>query len=163
MLPALPVTLYPSKKKAAFALPVCAAFTVAGIVLAPSEPVLGWLCAGFFGLGLLIGVLKFFGNSTYLRLTEEGLELRSLYRLTRYRWSDLAGFGTYEIRHNGIPTGTFVGLNFSPQYQQSRAGRAIARAFAGYDGSLPDTFGLGAEELATLLARLQAAQLAKAA
>ncbi len=47
--------------------------------------------------------------------------------------------------------GKWVLFNFSPDYPRAKAGRNLSKAIVGYEGALPDTYGLAAGELANQL------------
>ena len=126
---------------------LCSAFTAGGIWMVRDGQTMGWFCGGFFALGIPIFLLQLHPRASYLTVSPDGFEFSSLFRKTRYRWSDLAAFGTYTLR----PGGTFVGFDYSPSWPISPKLRAAAKAMAGFEGGLPDTYGMKAEELALLL------------
>lgn len=105
---------------------------------------LGWFEILFFGLCLLAGLAQLHPGCSYLQLDREGFTLCSLFRRHRFRWEEIEGF--YVV----FAGREMVGWKFS-------AGcRAVAlfklnRAIAGCDAALPDTYGMSAEELASLM------------
>jgi hypothetical protein len=143
----LPFTLYPNRGKTVLVLVVCLAFVAVDVLLIHDRTPKYWFTLILFSLAALVMLVQLLPGSGSLTVSRDGIEVRSLFRTHRYRWSELSEFGVYRVRGN-----TFVGFNFSPEYRRSAAGRALARAFAGYEGSLPESFGLRAQDLAALLA-----------
>lgn len=148
----LPFTLYTKKTKMIWLLLLCSAFTAIGVWMVLDGQKMGWFCGGFFALGIPIILIQLHPRASFLTVTDSGFEFSALLRRSCYRWSDVSEFGTYALRQNGLPIGTFVGFNFYPGYQRSSKIRAVSKAMAGFEGGLPDTYGFRAEELAQLLA-----------
>jgi hypothetical protein len=157
----LPFTLYTKKTKMIWLLLLCSAFTAIGVWMVIDGQKMGWFCGGFFALGLPIFLIQMHPKASFLIVSEDGFEFSSLFRKTRYLWSDIAEFGTYTLRQNGLPVGTFVGFNFAQGYQSAPKMRAVSKAMAGFEGGLPDTYGMKADELALLLASYHAESLKK--
>jgi hypothetical protein len=147
----LPFTVYPKKIKLVLLFLVCLAFVAGGILMIREGEKMGWLCTVFFGLGVPIFLLNLHPRSSYLTVDEEGIEFCSLFRTSRIRWSDVSEFGTFTIRHHGLPVNKMVGLNYSTEFSRSAKARALSKAMTGFEGGLPDTYGFRAEELAQIL------------
>jgi hypothetical protein len=143
----LPFTAYPKPWKQGLLLVVCLSFVAVGLFVVKERSTMLWFSTGFFALGALIFLVQLVPGSSYLTVDHDGIETCTLFRKTRYRWSDLSDFGVYQVRMN-----KFVGFNFAPHYQLGTRGRAFSRAMMGYEGALPDTYGFKAEELAEILA-----------
>ncbi|PYJ03749.1 MAG: hypothetical protein DME25_11360 [Verrucomicrobia bacterium] len=152
--PPLPFTLYPKKSKTVLLFIVCLAFVAGGLWLGRKGDKVGWLCAGFFGLGIPVFLLQLHPKCSSLTVTEEGMEIRSLFRSSKVRWSDISDFGVSTLRQQGLPVNRMVGFNYSAAYQRASKARSVAKALAGFEGALPNTYGLRPEELAQLLAEL---------
>ncbi len=105
-----------------------------------------WLCVGFFGLVAGVALLQFLPQSSFLRLHADGFTVRTLYREANYRWEDVDTFGVMAIRHNKM-----VGFNYAPHFDQAKRLRRAVAGLAGFEGALPDTYGMKAEELADLM------------
>ena len=114
----------------------------------------GWFVAGFFGLGIPVFLLQFFPKSSFLTVDEDGIEFAALFRKCRLKWREISEFGVYSRKSIGI--GMTVGINYSPSFERYQKMRAINKALLGFEGALPDTYGLPAAELATLLASYHA-------
>jgi hypothetical protein len=105
-----------------------------------------WACVGFFGLCAVVALLQFLPQSSCLRLGAEGFTIRTLYREQTYRWEDVDTFGVTRVRLNKM-----VGFNFAPHFQRAARLRRVSAALVGFEGALPDTYGMKAEELADLM------------
>jgi hypothetical protein len=123
-------------------------FVIGGVWLARNGDFWGWWVAGFFALGVIVAVVNSLPGSSYLRLDNEGFTTCSLFRSHTFRWSDVERFEVARISTNKM-----VVFNFSDTYLRQEVGRKIATAMAGYEGALPESYGLSPEELAKLLNR----------
>jgi hypothetical protein len=148
----LPFTVYPSKAKTLLMLLICLAFVAGSVLMICDGETVGWLGAIFFGLGVAVFLMQLYPGSSFLTVSEEGIEFCSLFRRHRFRWEDISEFGTYSVRSRGMAVGKMVGFNYSTGYQQGAKTRAFSRLLAGFEGGLPDTYGFSAEELAQMLA-----------
>lgn len=147
----LPFTVYPKKTTMLLLFVVCLAFVAIGILMIRDGEMMGWLCAGFFGLGIPVFLIQLYPKSSFLTVSAEGIEVCSLFRRHRLRWSDISQFGTYTIRQHGMSVTEMVGFNYSAEYQRASRTRAFSKALVGFEGGLPDTYGFRAEELAQIL------------
>jgi len=139
--------LKPSPWRLLLLLAICAAFVVLGAsLISKGEPSVGWLCAGFFGLGVMIAIVSLLPGSSYLDLSSTGFEIRSLYRKWFVRWTDVQEFYPVVISNRRM-----VGWDYSAAYTAHSLGRKISRGMSGIEAGLPDTYGMSAESLASLL------------
>ncbi|MGF1524948.1 MAG: hypothetical protein ACFBSF_21690 [Leptolyngbyaceae cyanobacterium] len=145
------ITLRPKRFSALWLLLLSSLFVTIGISMGVTDSWVGYLIAALFSLGILVGIIQLFPNSTYLRISHEGITSCSLFRETMIPWDDVDEFCVIVMRQNGLPIRKMVGFNYSPTYQRSRMGRQVASAIAGCEGALPDTYGKKAEDLAALL------------
>lgn len=152
----------PRTGKWALLLVLAVAFVAGGYLMAisprsASEKLVGYACIGFFGLGGMIAVAHLVPGSSFLRVGPDGLTVRTLWRTTFYRWSDIEGFGVAELgtlwrRHE------LVGSDFSESYpgrDEARALKDINRELSGFEASLPDSYGWDFAALAEHLNRLR--------
>ena len=143
----LPITLYPSKTKTILLLIVSLIFTFGGIFLIQKGDNFGWVVLSFFGLGTMVFIIMLLPNSTYLKISEEGIETKSLFQKSKILpWNSIEIFGTGYIGLNEKVT-----LNFSENHDKQKLGREIASSISGFEGALPNTYGMSASKLAELL------------
>ena len=145
--------LRPSRRTWLLVLVISLAFVAVGLLAlfgprpAEQEDVwVMWLCVGFFGLVAGVSVLQLLPQTSCLRLDTEGFTIRSLFREQTYRWDDVDTFGATRIGPNKM-----VGFNFAPHFRRAERLRGVSAALAGFEGALPDTYGMKAEELAHLM------------
>jgi hypothetical protein len=148
------MVLRPSRLKWLGLNAICLVFVIIGIFMIRSGDAMGWFVAGFFGLGLLVGIVCMLPGASYLKLDAQGFTMCSLYRAHAFRWEDVTGFGV-----GRVVTNKMVMFNFSPSYVRSPKMRSLNVGLVGYEAGIPDSYGLKHEALAELLNHyLQAAQ-----
>jgi|SRR3569832_2237369 len=126
-------------------------FVASGIWLLPQEPYAALASIVFFGLCGSVGVVGLLPNGSYLTLTERGFLFASLFRKHFVSWSSVESFVPVKIQFNQM-----VGWTYSPEFSGSRYLRGINTALAGVEAALPDSYGVPAEQLATLMNQLRA-------
>lgn len=140
------LTLRPSKTSMILYFALCSIFTVVGALMIGDGRTMGWLIAVLFGLGSLVFLLQLLPNCSYLRLDPTGFTMCSLFRSHHYRWSEVEHFGITRIGLNKM-----VAFNFSDQFDRARIARRVATEISGYEGALPDPYGMKHEQLAELM------------
>ena len=138
--------LRPSKIGTLGLLLVCSIFVAGGVWMSSRGEWMGWFASCFFGLGIIVAIVQLLPNASYLLLTEDGFESRSLYRSWFLRWNEVAYFSTVTIGHNRM-----VSMGFSDLYGTAKTTRRFARFISGAEGALPDPYGMKADQLADLL------------
>lgn len=148
----LPVTLRPRPWRKWAVTAISAVLGSGGVLMIRDHEPSGWFVTIFFGLCALVALFLMGPEGNALTLDAEGIECVSPLRTFRIAWSDVCEFGVYATPPFGLTR--FVGMNF-------REGRApqgtpagllgLNSAICGYQGALPDTYGLSAEALARLL------------
>ncbi len=145
------LVLTPSRLKSLLLPLVMAAIVFIGICGAMGGPEddawVMWVLAGIGLVGFLYFTAKMIPGACYLRLSPEGLVICHMWRLTRYRWSDIAEVGVMKIT-DGEGTSRKVGLNFGPALANPH-GRS--KRTLGFETALPDNYGMDFEALADLL------------
>ncbi|MHC4742125.1 MAG: hypothetical protein ACYS8Z_09450 [Planctomycetota bacterium] len=144
------VILRPKKSRLLLLMLVSAVFVAGGIWMGRDGSWIGYVCAGFFTLGILVSIVELFWG-THVTLDRTGLAICAPVRKSHYAWDDIEEFLVVEIKQAGLPVHKMVGFNFVETYDRSRRSRAVAKAIGGCEGALPDTFGYRPEQLAALL------------
>ncbi len=127
-------------------LALCVAFTIIGGLMVYNHRPAGWFVAIVFGLGSIVFVVQLWPNSSYLLLEADGFTVRSLYRSHKYGWADVDYFAVTRIGVNKM-----VAFDFASDYEKGRRARRMAVGISGYEGALPDRYGMRPEQLADLL------------
>ena len=153
--------LRPRKGTWALVLLISAAFVSIGFLVL-GDPASSrekfWAYGGiaFFGLCAAVALIQFIPGGSFLRINSDGITVRSMWRTTFYRWSDIERFGVAEFstgqRHR------LVGLDFSASYphrDKAQTVKRINRTLTGFEGALPDNYGRDHAELAAHLNRLR--------
>lgn len=158
--------LYPSRRTWVLVLLISAGFVAIGVLilrgpLSSSDRTWAWASSAFFGLGVVISIAQLVPGSSFLRLTPDGITVRSMWRSVFYRWSDIERFGVTRR----VPGGHqhLVGMDFAAEYpigDKERGLMSVNRQVLGFDGALPDNYGWDRAELAAHLNRLRAQYVA---
>ena len=133
----LPIRLRENKRRHLWMLLASFGFVAIGWSLDESDPTrLPGLA--FFGFSTAMAlVLMFHPRSGYLELTETGYTYCTYFRPLTYKWSTVADFGVDKTWRR-----KYVGFNFAPEIEDRTEG---------FEGILPDTYGMAAEDLVDLL------------
>lgn len=137
-----PVTLRPSLVKTVGLFFVCLVFVVCGIWMVRDGKSMGYVCVGFFALGLPIFAFQFHPKAAYLRLEADSFTFCSLFRAHTVRWEHVSEFAVIQLGPNRM-----VAWNFEPDFPATGSAREISKSLSGYESALPDTYGLKPEEL----------------
>lgn len=139
--------LKPSRHRAIFLLVLSLVLVALSTsIFASGNVVLGWLCTGFFALGVLTASVSLMPGSGYLLLTPDGFEVRVLYRKTFIRWVDVRQFIPLVIHKRPMAAWDYV-----TGYEQRPILRSLSTRLGGAEAALPDTYGMSAEALSSLL------------
>lgn len=139
------VTFYPKKTKILLNLFISAIFVAAGITMINENALLAWATIIFFGIAIIIFIIVLLPNSSYLRLSAQGFEIRTLYRTSFMEWNDVEDFGVGHIRLKKM-----VILKLNSNNMLSKTAK-VAKMLTGMEGALPDTYGMSADELSRIL------------
>lgn len=143
----LPLILRPSKLKTLVLLIICLVFSFGGIFLIRKGDNMGWLVFSFFFIGVIVFIITLLPNSSYLKISVEGIEIKTLFKKSQMiSWGVIDEFGAAYIGVNKMVT-----INFNENYNQQKVGRNVASSLTGFEGALPDTYGMDASKLANLL------------
>lgn len=147
--PALPQTqmFTASRKRAVFLGGPLLLLALLGLALGLGGIWAGWLIGGLFAFGGGAIVASTFPSLSHLKLDRDGLTLRSLFYVRRYKWADIHSFFVTRVDQ-----GRVVGFDFADRPALSPAKLALHKA-RGYDVFLPDSYGQDPEKLAALLER----------
>ncbi|WP_131667089.1 PH domain-containing protein [Chryseobacterium taiwanense] len=135
----LPVTLRPGKVKNIILVLISIAFMCMGIALIEKNLWVAILTIFLFGISLLVFSINLIPNTSYLKIDERGLEMKNLFRTTFIPWQVISDFTTKQIFLNKV-----VMFNIDENFL--RISKMKSR-----QGAFPDTYGMSAKKLATLL------------
>ena len=161
----LPFTLYPSKRKLVGSLVFFLAVLGTGVWItlgSKKTEWIGWAGVVFFGFFSFLSFRRLISSSECLTVDEDGFKFQSGSYEKRFKWQEIVGFGTYNIgpgtrSWTGASVGQFVGFHLNPDHKDAIKGIVpkVMSLFGqgGFDGQIPDTYGLSAVELAQLLTK----------
>lgn len=147
-----PIIIRSSRLVAAGMLLIVAGFVATGIMMArdPEEnPVIAYLIAGFFALGIPVFGWRIFRPDT-LTLKPEGIFFQGMRGTDSWSWSEVQDFRPY--RPTGKTILKHVGFNFTDGERTGVLGHA-AQPLPDAEGSLGNGWELGAADLSDLLNR----------
>ena len=141
------LTLRPNKLKMLVPVIVCLGFTLVEARMIVTRDGGSWLIGGVFGLGVLVFIAHTLPNGAYLLLTAEDFTVCSLFHRSQFKWAEVERFDVARASGKRL-----VVFNFTSAYRGTcECCPPAFRAFAGYQGSLPDTYNMRAEALANLM------------
>jgi hypothetical protein len=144
-----PATLRSSRVKTVGFLILSLVFVAGAIWMIAADPAAsttGWLTAIFFGVGAIVFAVMLVPGASFLRLEPEGFTVCALFRRSFTPWSTVHRFGVTRIVWRRA-----VGMNFEPDAKMSVGLRRLNAGIAGFEGALPDTYGMSAAALAELM------------
>jgi hypothetical protein len=155
-------TFYPSKRDWLIVLFGGIGFVVlGGWMMTGGESALFRCMGGFIAalslMFLPVALVHLLPNNSFLKISPDGMTVRSLWRSTQYRWVDIERFGVAEVKteRGGIrQTHQRVGFNFSkysPPLRRAVSPDRFNRRVGGFEAALPDTYGKNCAELAAYL------------
>jgi hypothetical protein len=146
------LVLRSSRRKWLLVFVIAAVFVGLGLIIAIGQhDSFGWTAAVFFGLVLIVAAWQLISPGR-LVVTPTAIEVTTLWRTYSRDLASCSEFGVWRIPRTGQRLVVFD----HPLDTAKRMGRANKR-FAGRSASLPDTFGMKAADLATLLNKARAA------
>ncbi len=122
------------------------AFVAIGIFTLDSDPKIGWASIIFFGLGVLVSIIQFFPNSTYLKLTNEGFEVKGLFKSSFTKWSDVKDFRKGQIKGNKM-----IFFDYTDQHKKWNSGKKVAKFLSGNEGAVQSSYNIKTDELLNLM------------
>ena len=143
-----PVTLYPSRRKWIRILLLSATFVAVGLWMISHDNAYGWAGLVFFGLGMVVAIIALLPGAGKLKLDRDGFEITNLFRHQSLRWQDTTGFEAAIIPPSSLEMVVFDDAN-----AKGKTLASLSLGLVGHNAGLPDTFGLQAKDLASLMAQ----------
>ena len=148
-------TLYPSRAKFIFLLLVCLLFTVCGILVANAGEQWGHLVYLICGLSSAACVLIMRKQTNYLRLGDNEFEIATLARKRRIKWEDVDSFGIVSVDIYNGGYWTLIGWDYKKGVSAPPlailGSRTHSKRVVGKEDTLPDTYGMKAKDLLSLM------------
>jgi hypothetical protein len=145
-----PVTLTPSRRKwsimLVFSLAIAMSLWLAlqHPLSIRQEPFVVWMILVFAGFGIIVSTLMLLPHANVLILDEDGFELIKFFRRKYVPWKDASHFEISHLSHGGMV--------IFDNAQEKKSHLARVNTWIGVRNSgLPDTYGLSAENMASLM------------
>jgi hypothetical protein len=137
---------YASRTKALLLLIGSIAFVAIGWWMKEEEPLIGWLCVVFFGLGIPATLIMLLPGVMYLRLDPDGIEICTIGGKNKIRWQDVESFKIVSIRGAKM-----IAINYRASFTEQKVARAVAGALFGMEGAIPNIYNVSLAELERVL------------
>ncbi|MCD8447082.1 STM3941 family protein [Tenacibaculum finnmarkense] len=124
----------------------CSAFVVIGVFILDSDPKIGWGNIIFFGLGVIVSLIQFYPNSTYLKLTDSGFEVKVLFRSNFTKWTDIKGFRQGKIKGNKM-----IFFDYTDNHKKWNNGKKVAKFLSGKEGAIQSSYNISTDKLIELM------------
>ncbi|WP_124639809.1 STM3941 family protein [Amniculibacterium aquaticum] len=121
-------------------------FVILGINLVNKGINYGWFTIALFGLSTLLAMLQLIPNSTYLKISDRGIFVKTLFSSSELKWTDIKGFYTKKVFLK-----TFVMIRFADHFKGKYLGYDASKMLTNNESMLPDNYGKSAEELNEIL------------
>jgi len=152
----LPMTLYPSRRRAIFFIAVSMVFVLGGIMLIPKNLSIGLQAIGFFGLSAAFFAFSLRRSHNYLALHRDHFRSATIFKNLFVKWRDIEEFRVVNVTGKKCVAWTYRAN--SPAKKLSSSSSRM-----GFDASLGDNYGMDVEELAELMADIAAMDAARRA
>lgn len=108
-------------------------FVLGGILMIRDGEKMGYVTIIFFGLTILISILRIFPSGNYLRLTPEGFEVATLFRKHFTKWEEIKTLGTYDVAFNKM-----IGINYKKGSNKiGDFSKKLSKRMGVYQGAIP--------------------------
>ena len=125
---------------------ISSVFVVIGIFMVDEEPLMAWLGIVFFGFGVVVSLIQFHPNASYLKLNNDGFEVRTMFRTNFTRWADVKDF-----RQGHINGSKMIFFDYTDEHKKWKSGKKIAKFLSGKEGAFQSTYNIKTEELLNLM------------
>jgi len=149
--------LTPKKIKTIGYLIICSLFVIAGISIIEEKALIGWIGIIFFGIGLILLLFQLLTNSSYLKIHETQIEIRTIYKSKFIHKKEITEFGIAKIPmihigHNYLNYNKkVVGFNFIESSSLNTELSNFNKEISHYQDILPDNYGYKPEKLVEIL------------
>ena len=142
MVAGMELTLRPNRRRYLLFMMLSAGFVAGGALTVRKSDPIGWAAILFFGSGVIVFGLLLLPGSAYLKLDSAGFTFCTLFRAHSTSWYEVDSFQVARIGGRKL-----VAFNYSNLHRGQDFARKLSHTISGYEGALPETYGLSAEEL----------------
>jgi hypothetical protein len=138
--------LRPNRIKTYLAATGCLIASIVGAWVGIAGESSGWGILILFGIATLTFGCTALPNSTFLEIRPDGFMICTMFRSSSFKWSDVE---TFSVGFVGLRQ--MVVFNFSSGFKAAPSARRLASSLTGFEGALPDSYGMSLPDLANLL------------
>ena len=110
------------------------------------KPIMGILGICFFGLGGIAFLTQLLPNGYYLKLDEEGFEIKALLRTNFTHWYEVKN-----IRASNVRGTKMILFDYTAKHKKWKRGKKLAKFLAGKEGGLVSDYNIKSKELVNLM------------
>jgi hypothetical protein len=121
-------------------------FVFLGIYLMEEQSIAAWVGICFFGLCALVFSIQFHPKASYLKLNDEGFEVRSLFRSHFTKWSHIKN-----LRIGNVPGNRMIFFDFTDDYGKRSPMKKAARSLSRNKGAVPSSYVISTKELLNIM------------
>ncbi|NRD20954.1 hypothetical protein HNV08_12930 [Winogradskyella eckloniae] len=125
---------------------ISSVFVTIGILMLKDKTLMGWFIISFFGLGIIVSLIQFHPNASYLKLTDEGFETKNLFRSNFTKWDDVK-----EFRQGHINGNKMIFFDYTDEHKKWISGKKVAKFLSGKEGAVQSSYNIKTEELLNLM------------
>ncbi len=141
-----PQIFKPNKLKNSMLLLISSVFVAGGILIVKEEPLFGWGSILFFGFGVILSLIQFYPNSSYLRLSKEGFEVKTMFRVQFTKWSDVRDFRKGHINGNKM-----IFFDYTDEHKKWNNGKKLSKLLSGKEGAIQSIYKIKTSDLLDLM------------
>ena len=125
---------------------LCLGMAIGGCFFLEKDPVMAWLGIVLFGSGTILLLLHLLTNSSYLKLDEEGFEVKTLLVTKKTKWSHIEGFRQVNFRGNKT-----ICFDYTDEYNEFKRGKKRFKLFDKKSGGVASCYTIKTNKLLNLM------------
>jgi hypothetical protein len=150
------IILKPKKIKTLGFLLISCLFVILAFSCLEEKSFIRWISIIFFGLGGIIFITQLLPGSTYLKLTQEGFEVKNLFRSNFTKWAEINAFRIGIVPIVIYWNDFFYWREWNKKmvmfdYKKTRKENFNSKDVFDSQGALPDSYDMSVEELVQLM------------
>ena len=117
-----------------------------GFIVLDDDPKMFWLNIIFFGLGVIVSLIQFYPNSTYLKLDKEGFEIKHLFRSSFTKWSEIK-----DLTQGQVGMIKVIFFDYTDEHKKWCIAKIMAKNLAKKEGTIMNLYNIKTDELLRLM------------
>lgn len=121
-------------------------FVAASYLILEKNPLMGYLGISFFGIGSILFLIQLLTNISYIKLSEEGVEEKNLFRTKNYKWSEVEHFRQVNFRGNKS-----IVFDYTKEYKKAKVNKKTFKFLLEKQQSITSSHNIKTDELVKLM------------